>query len=341
MPVPTTDLLNDWAPDVGQFTDAVGGVHIPYEAAAAAPVYDPALHLATFAGAQGALSSVPLAAPPKQNTHVMVARVENELGGFYAAFTHALNQLISMSLIPKTAVSGVQTTFFVQVARGSGLNTFIPQVAPPALYSLGIVDDWVNETIYFYINGVRRGQMTLGQAFDNNGVPATVYVGRNPAGGSRLVGSVGRMLRYGTNQSDGWMRALHETLRTEQYPALAASLGGVGPLYNISAVSILGGKYRALSSAKQLEEQVTAEMLLKLTEPVYTGADGEKIALAIAHQLNFQLELGINALTLRTLASGHAGQQTEYRDRIVSPIAHAMVRQVTGAVSVGFEIPPG
>lgn len=340
MPLQTTGLLNDWTPDVGQFTDAVGGAHLVYEAAAAAPTLNAPEVLATFAGAQGAITAAPLAVAPGGNSHMMVCRVENETGSFYTAFAHAVDKVIFFGLVPKTPLGSVDTTLFVIVARGSGINVSTPWMAAPRLFTLAVVDDFAAEMIHIYVDGLRRGSLYLTGLVVNNGVAALAYAGRAANGGSRMVGSVGRILRYTGVLTDGAVQGNHEALRLV-YPGLPAQLNILSPLYNVTGISILGGKYNALTAAKKLEEQVTAEMLLRLKEPVYTGTAGEQVALAIAHQLNFQLELGINALTLRTLASGHAGQQTEYRDRVVSPIAHALIRQVTRAVSVGFEVPPG
>jgi hypothetical protein len=104
-------------------------------------------------------------------------------------------------------------------------------------------------------------------------------------------------------------------------------------LYDLSthpdATALLTAKVTGLAAAQQRGHQATAERLLKLRSPAYTAAeDVENIALALVHQMNFQVAQGIDPQFVSSAASTHARQSDVYRDRYVSPVAADIVAEV-------------
>lgn len=108
-------------------------------------------------------------------------------------------------------------------------------------------------------------------------------------------------------------------------------------LYDITGVPI-GAKYTALkSAAEKLAQQEIAELLLNLTAPVYTNANEVVgLTLAIAHQIDFQLEQGLTSEEMKSVGNSHSGLNTTYRDRWVSPVAWDIVKRITKVATVGF-----
>lgn len=98
---------------------------------------------------------------------------------------------------------------------------------------------------------------------------------------------------------------------------------------NAKAQALLTAKVKGLDATLQDAQQETAEVLLKLRTPVYTlAADVEKIGLAIAHQMNFQVAQGIDPRFTQTATSTHSKQTNVYIDRFIDPVAAALVNEV-------------
>lgn len=113
------------------------------------------------------------------------------------------------------------------------------------------------------------------------------------------------------------------------------------PLYSVDGHPMLGEKYNNLVNPDEaVAHVVLAEMLLGLKAPVYTGEPAERLKFAIAIQVNFQLQQGVEPDVLKSVSNTHPGNTTQYRDRMVSPDARALTQYVTGNTPVGFR-PPG
>lgn len=107
-----------------------------------------------------------------------------------------------------------------------------------------------------------------------------------------------------------------------------------------SAEPLLSEKYLKLKSDdERAAQQETAERLLNLSEPAYTGAQMDAIQLALVHQINFQLEHGMTPEVMRSIGNAHSGLNTSYRDRWLSPVAWRIIEVTTGVQYVGFRAP--
>lgn len=87
---------------------------------------------------------------------------------------------------------------------------------------------------------------------------------------------------------------------------------------------------------QQTALQVSAEMILGLRAPVYTGDDAQELAYAIVLQLNFMLEHGITPSVVKSSGDTNRGVTTTYRDRWIDPNAAVIVSRVTGVQQVRF-----
>ena len=90
----------------------------------------------------------------------------------------------------------------------------------------------------------------------------------------------------------------------------------------------------------RLVENVLAERVLGLKGPAYTGADKDSLILAVAIQMNFQVEQGLSPDIHKTVNNTQPGMMTAYRNRQVSPDAWRIVSATTGVQTIGFS-PPG
>jgi hypothetical protein len=109
------------------------------------------------------------------------------------------------------------------------------------------------------------------------------------------------------------------------------------------ASELLSEKYANLPSdnARRLE-QIRAEIDLGLRAPKYTGTDAEELAIAVALQINFNLDKPDASRFQKSVANqviGTSGASTTYRDRTVDPEAAAIVLRVTGAAPIRFAPP--
>jgi hypothetical protein len=115
------------------------------------------------------------------------------------------------------------------------------------------------------------------------------------------------------------------------------------PLYpDTDALPLLAdsnGRYRKLKTNEERADQlVLAELLLNLTEPVFTDRDADQIMYAIALQVTFQMEQGVlTAQMMKSVSTATgAGSTTSYRDRYLHPGAAAIIARVCGRATVGF-----
>ena len=90
-------------------------------------------------------------------------------------------------------------------------------------------------------------------------------------------------------------------------------------------------------TAQQTALHLSAELMLDLTAPAYTGDDADMLGFAVVRQINFMLEHGIAPSVLRSAADTSRGLTTTYRDRWIDPDAAAIVARVTGRRQVRFE----
>jgi hypothetical protein len=115
------------------------------------------------------------------------------------------------------------------------------------------------------------------------------------------------------------------------------------PLYPIGNHILLSAKAQGVLDpfAETREEyNAVAEQLLGLHAPAYTDQGVvTTLATAIAFQINFMVEQGIEPKVLRSKSNAHPGNTTAYRDRLVDPTAAALVASVTGRQEVGFRAP--
>lgn len=131
-------------------------------------------------------------------------------------------------------------------------------------------------------------------------------------------------------------------LSTEPIPA-ALVAGDTATVPLAVANPLLADKFAKLSPDKQTAEQITAELLLDLRAPVYTGDDAEELKYAIVLQINYQLERPDAIEFMKAdgnAVPGSSGVSRQYRDRIVSPQARAIVERVTGVRQVRL-VPAG
>lgn len=106
----------------------------------------------------------------------------------------------------------------------------------------------------------------------------------------------------------------------------------------VTGSALLGERFKKLDPERQAAEHLVAETLLGLTAPVYEGDDADRLRMAIALQLNFQLERGLVPTVKKSGGQSQpAGIAESFRDRSVNPDAMAIVMAVTGVEYPGFQ----
>jgi hypothetical protein len=111
----------------------------------------------------------------------------------------------------------------------------------------------------------------------------------------------------------------------------------VNPVYNIDSHPLISETYTNLDpSTQQKEHNILAELLLGLKAPAITGNPGEELKMAVALQVNFQLEQALVPHIVRSQMSSVPGQSTTYRDRYVDPAAWAIVARVLQVRTVRY-----
>lgn len=117
----------------------------------------------------------------------------------------------------------------------------------------------------------------------------------------------------------------------------------LAPLYDITDHPLLANaenKFNKLATPEEkTAQQLLAEMLLNLRAPAYAGDDAEELGFAVALQIIFQMERGVEPATVKSVSNTHPGNTTAFRDRYVAPEAWAIVSRVTGVKTVGFTVP--
>lgn len=99
-------------------------------------------------------------------------------------------------------------------------------------------------------------------------------------------------------------------------------------LYDVTAHPALSEKAKALlvrDAAAFAAQVLLAETQLGVPEAALAGRRGEQMALAVALQVDFQVETGIDPLYQAVAASSHTKQAVTYRDRTVDPRAQRLV----------------
>lgn len=104
----------------------------------------------------------------------------------------------------------------------------------------------------------------------------------------------------------------------------------------------LSDRYTKLGSDEaRAAQQEVAEALLGLRGPAYTDEGTlALLQLALVHQINFQLQQGVEPDTVRSESKSHPGMMTVFRDRYVSPRAATLAAEATNAKYPGFRPPP-
>lgn len=101
-------------------------------------------------------------------------------------------------------------------------------------------------------------------------------------------------------------------------------------LYDIDDHPFLTGKSKALEADVLHSYQLLAENLLGLSAyDVFTAqADIDSAELAIAMQINFEVEQGLDPFVQKSASSGNSKQSVVYRDGYVDPRAAEIVDYV-------------
>lgn len=101
-------------------------------------------------------------------------------------------------------------------------------------------------------------------------------------------------------------------------------------LYDIDDHPFLTGKSKALESEVLHSQQLLAENLLGLSAyDVFTDqADIDNATLAIAMQINFQVEQGLDPFVQKSASSGNSKQSVVYRDTYIDPRAADIVEYI-------------
>ena len=112
--------------------------------------------------------------------------------------------------------------------------------------------------------------------------------------------------------------------------------------FDVSAPGMLTEKAVALyqdQPEKFEAHNVMAETLLGVADESYTEPSLERIMVAVALQLCYQLELGLDAfVALNTnigIQGGRGGQSTTYRGYKGPPLVHAQAKKMVDAVRSG------
>lgn len=99
-------------------------------------------------------------------------------------------------------------------------------------------------------------------------------------------------------------------------------------LYDVATHPFLSSKSQQLGARFESHHRM-AEALLGLRAPVVTAErDLEDMELAVAMQINFQAEQGLDPFVVESSSSSHTSQSVHYRDRAVDPRAVALVNEV-------------
>lgn len=110
----------------------------------------------------------------------------------------------------------------------------------------------------------------------------------------------------------------------------------MAPIYNPTQAHPLVSPKAANLTAQAFELQlVTAETLLGIPEPA-SEDEGviERFKLALVHQVNFQVQQGLDPLIQESGGSQHSGNSAKYRDRVINPVAKQIVDEVLAVLGI-------
>jgi hypothetical protein len=102
-------------------------------------------------------------------------------------------------------------------------------------------------------------------------------------------------------------------------------------LVDLTGNALLTGKVNALPTDKKTAQQNLAEALLNLTD-AFVGALSptqlERVKMAVALQMNYQVEQGIDSFVLESESSTQQGESRSYREGALHPQAKAIVEGI-------------
>lgn len=99
--------------------------------------------------------------------------------------------------------------------------------------------------------------------------------------------------------------------------------------YDIADAALLSDQARALSADALRDQTVIAEMLLGLAGTTFTGEPAERVKLALARQVNTQLEHGVEGSVYASYSQG--GRSFTFLSGIpVDALAASLVLGLTG-----------
>lgn len=102
-------------------------------------------------------------------------------------------------------------------------------------------------------------------------------------------------------------------------------------IYDVTDHPLLIPKVKELTTSdpEQFAAQVeVAEVLLALPATVPADPAGAQLHLAVAMQVNFQIQQGIDPLFIESSASSHSRNSVSYRDRFIDPRAAQIVATI-------------
>lgn len=102
-------------------------------------------------------------------------------------------------------------------------------------------------------------------------------------------------------------------------------------LVDISASQLLSGKVSGLAAEKLDAQQELAEALLDLTAEFVarlSAAQLPRVQMAVALQLNFQVEQGLDPFVMESTSSQTQGESVTYRADSIHPQAQAIVKAI-------------
>ena len=100
---------------------------------------------------------------------------------------------------------------------------------------------------------------------------------------------------------------------------------------DLTGYALLSGKVLALGD-KFAPNQLLAETLLGVSPAFVARLTGDQVAqvvMAVALQLNFQVEQGLDPFILKSDSSQQQGESKTYQDNVIHPQAQAIIGNIT------------
>jgi hypothetical protein len=107
--------------------------------------------------------------------------------------------------------------------------------------------------------------------------------------------------------------------------------------YGVEEHPILSAKAKALQlddTEAFFAQAEVAESVLGIPATIPSGVDSSKLVLAVAMQVNFQIEQGLDPLILSSSSSSHARNSQVFRDRWIDPRAAVIARGAMGMIGL-------